>query len=86
MEVTATAIISLVVNLVLIGIAWGNLKAENKELFRGRENCMDRFKQIENKQDRSLESIDTKIQSLSSKLDYMIGQFEMYSKYVKKDT
>jgi seryl-tRNA synthetase len=78
MEIQTSVIVSIVVNLVLIGIAWGQLTSKVNELRSNRTNCMERFKQIENQHNEAIQDIRDDMKAISGSLNQLIGKIDLF--------
>lgn len=77
MELNINLIATVVVNLVLIGIAWGTLSTRVKNVETCRDACASRFKAIEDDHAKSISDLTQKIDNLSKDLNQLIGKFDM---------
>lgn len=80
MTLPIAVIISIGINLVLIGIAWGNLKNSVDELRRNRGDCMKRFAQIEDGHNSAIKDIREEIQCITRVLYELVGKIDLFLK------
>ena len=78
MEITPTFIIGIVVNLIVVGIAWGKIQTQIDEVLKHRNTCNDRFKSIEEEHNSAIADMRNDMKSISGALNQLIGKIDMF--------
>lgn len=78
MEITPTFIIGIVVNLVIIGIAWGKIQAQLDETTKHSVACNERFKAVEENHASAIADIRDDMKAISGALNQLIGKIDMF--------
>jgi hypothetical protein len=76
--VTPTLILSVAVNLIIVGIAYGTIKTKLDEVMNHRGTCNDRFKAIEINHNSAINEMSNEMKAMSGSLNQLIGKIDMF--------
>jgi len=80
MEITLPLIVTVAINLVVIGIAYGTLKAKIDDTVNYRKNCEQRFRDIEANHTSKYDALQQQLNAVNNSVNQMIGKLEMFFK------